>query len=121
MEDYTTQYRSLQYDVSMHSSQYDPLFFATQYVRGLRDDICAVVESQAPTTVEKASVIARIQQKVVDRQRLKYQGKAIQNRGIPLNKSLNPPLHLAICGETNSSETIERHITCAIIMERNMT
>jgi hypothetical protein len=90
VEDYTAQFKSLQYDVSMHSSQYDPLFFATQYVRGLRDDIHAVVEPQVPTTVEKATVIARIQQKVVDRQKLKYQGKNIQTKAIQPKQEFKP-------------------------------
>lgn len=60
VEDYTTQFQSLLYDVSMHGGKYDALFFATQYVRGLRDDIRAVVEPQVPTTVERAAVIAKI-------------------------------------------------------------
>ena len=67
MEDYTIKFQSLQYDVSMHGSNYDALFFATQYVRGLRDDIRAMVEPQVPTTVERAVVIAKIQQKLVDK------------------------------------------------------
>ena len=57
VEDYTNQFLSLQYDVTMHSCNYDALFFATQYVRGLREDIRAVVEPQVPTTVERAVVI----------------------------------------------------------------
>jgi hypothetical protein len=59
----------------MHGGRYDALFFATQYVRGLRDDIRAVVEPQVPTTVERAVVIAKIQQKVIDRYKQKYQYK----------------------------------------------
>jgi len=59
----------------MHGSSYDPLFIATHYVRGLKDDIRAVVEPQVPTTMERAAVIARIQQKVLERSKLKYQQK----------------------------------------------
>jgi hypothetical protein len=59
----------------MHGSSYDPLFIATQYVRSLKDDIRAVVEPQVPTTMERAAVIARIQQKVLERSKLKYQQK----------------------------------------------
>lgn len=71
VEDYTTQFQSPQYDVSMHGGQYNALFFATQYVRGLKDDIRAVVEPQVPTTIERAAVIAKIQQKVLERAKLK--------------------------------------------------
>ena len=69
VEDYTSHFKSLQFDVSMHDGHYSPLFFATQYVRGLRDDIRAVVEPQVPATVETVAVIAKIQQKVADRQK----------------------------------------------------
>ena len=57
VEDYTNQFLSLQYDVTMHSCNYDALFFATQYVRGLREDTRAMVEPRVPTTVERAVVI----------------------------------------------------------------
>ena len=43
--------------------------------RGLKDDIRAVVEPQVPTTMERIVVIVKIQQKVVDRSKLKYQQK----------------------------------------------
>lgn len=55
----------------MHGGQYNALFFATQYVRGLKDDIRAVVEPQVPTTIERVAVIAKIQQKVLERAKLK--------------------------------------------------
>lgn len=79
MEEYTTQFQSLQHDVTMHGSTFDPLFFATQYVRGPKDDIRAVVEPQVLTTVERAVVIAKIQQRVVDRNKLKTQYKNTAN------------------------------------------
>ena len=60
VEEYTTKFQSLQYDVTMHGGNYDPMFFATHYVRGLREDIRAMVEPQVPTTVEKAVIIAKI-------------------------------------------------------------
>jgi len=86
VEEYTTKFKSLQYDVTMHGSTYDHLFFATQYVRGLRDDIRAIVEPQVPTTVERAVVIAKILQKVVDRSKLKFQ----QKQAVPRNQHIKP-------------------------------
>jgi hypothetical protein len=63
VEEYTTQLQALQFEVSMHSTNVDELFFATTYVNGLRDDIRAVVEPHTPTTVKKATTIAKIQQR----------------------------------------------------------
>jgi hypothetical protein len=36
VEEYTTQYQALQYSVSMHNAHYDDLWFAQQYMRGLK-------------------------------------------------------------------------------------
>jgi len=67
VEEYTTQFQALQYDVTMQSGKYDELYFATQYVAGLKEDIKAVVEPQIPVTVNRAALIAKIQQKMLDR------------------------------------------------------
>jgi len=72
MEDYTTQFQSLQYDVTMHNSSYDEMFFTPQYIRGLKEEIRAAVEPQMPTTVQKASTIARIQQGMLERSKSRY-------------------------------------------------
>lgn len=66
VEDYTTQFQALQYDITMHSCNYDDLFFTTHYINGLKDEIRAAVEPQLPPTVARAAIIARIQQKLVD-------------------------------------------------------
>jgi len=60
VEEYTTQFQSLQYQVNMHNSQYDDIFYTTQYMRGLKDELRGTVEAQMPTTVLKASIIAKI-------------------------------------------------------------
>ena len=56
----------------MHSAKHDELYFATLYVAGLRDDIKATVEPQVPITVDRAALIAKIQQKVLDRSKQRF-------------------------------------------------
>ena len=51
VEDYTTQFQSLQYDFTMHNSSYDEMFFTQQYIIGLKEEIRAAVEPHMPTTV----------------------------------------------------------------------
>ena len=80
VEEYTTQFQALQFEVSMHSTNVDELFFATTYVNGLKDDIRAVVEPHTPTTVKKAATIAKIQQRQLERSKLKYQKTPNQAR-----------------------------------------
>lgn len=73
VEEYTAQFQALQYDIMMHSGKYDDLHFATQYVAGLKDDIKSTMEPQVPITVDRAALIAKIQQKVLDRNKHKFQ------------------------------------------------
>jgi hypothetical protein len=63
VEDYTTQFQALQFEVTMHSANIDELFFATTYVNGLKDYVRAVVEPHVPTNVRRATTIAKIKQR----------------------------------------------------------
>jgi len=56
----------------MHNCHYDAIFFASTYVAGLRDDIKAVVEIHLPKTVDRAVVIAKIQQRTLERNKAKF-------------------------------------------------
>jgi hypothetical protein len=56
----------------MHNPQYDDMFFTPQYIRGLKEEIRSTVEPQMPPTVHKASIIAKIQQGVQDRNKIRY-------------------------------------------------
>jgi hypothetical protein len=56
----------------MHIAKHDELYFAMQYVAGLKYVIKATVEPQVPVTVDRAALIAKIQQKVLDRSKQKF-------------------------------------------------
>jgi hypothetical protein len=62
VEEYTTQFQALQYDVQMHNPHYDDQFFAHKYVMGLKEELRGTVGAQMPTTVLKASILAKVQQ-----------------------------------------------------------
>jgi hypothetical protein len=72
VEDYTTDFQALQYDITMHNCHYDEVFFASTYVAGLKDEIKAVVEPHVPVTVNRAVVIAKIQQRTLERNKTKF-------------------------------------------------
>jgi len=80
VEDYTTQFQALQYAVTMHNANYDEMFFTQHYVKGLKEEIRGMVEAQMPTTVLKASTLAKVQQKVIDRGKTKYTRAPYQAR-----------------------------------------
>jgi hypothetical protein len=72
VEEYTTQFQNKQFDITMHNPNYDEMFFTPQYVMGLKDEIRSNVEPHMPTTVQKASILAKIQQKFLERNKSKY-------------------------------------------------
>lgn len=92
VEDYTSQFQALQYDVTMHNSSYDEMFFTPQYIRGLKEEIRGTVEPQMPQTVQKASTIARIQQGMIERNKAKYNRANTQVRPyVPQKTEYKPP------------------------------
>lgn len=60
IEEYTTQFEALQFDITMHNPRYDDMFFTPKYVMGLKEKIRGTVESQMPSTMLKASILARV-------------------------------------------------------------
>ncbi|WVZ63441.1 hypothetical protein U9M48_013075, partial [Paspalum notatum var. saurae] len=72
VEVYTKAFQTLQFEICLHNSTYDDLFFTSKYISGLQDEIKGILEAQVPTTVEQASRIAKIQQKILERQRYKH-------------------------------------------------
>lgn len=55
----------------MHNPSYDDLFLASHYVKGLKDEIRGVVQSQVPDTVDRASMLAKVQQQLLDKAKFK--------------------------------------------------
>jgi len=75
VEEYTSEFEAIQFQVSMHNPGYDELFFASHFVKGLKEEVRASVHSQAPETVNRASFLAKIQQQLLAQKKarsLKY-------------------------------------------------
>jgi hypothetical protein len=86
LEEYTTKFQALQHDVSMHNPHYDDQFFAHKYVMGLKEELRGTVEAQMPTTVLRAFILAKVQQKVLDRNKAKYNRNPNQLRNYNATK-----------------------------------
>jgi len=92
VEDYTSQFQALQYDITMHNSNYDELFFMPQYIRGLKEEIRGTVEPQMLQTVQKMSTVARIQQGMIERNKTRYNRENNQIRHYAPPKADYKPL-----------------------------
>jgi hypothetical protein len=72
VEEYVSAYESLQFVIEMHNTGYDNMFFITQFTRGLKPEIAVVVQSQLPQTMETAVRIAKVQEQLLDKGKLRY-------------------------------------------------
>jgi hypothetical protein len=64
----------------MHNVELAELFFITQFMKGLKLEISVVVQSQVPKTMERAILLARIQQQVIDKGKTKWQRASTSNK-----------------------------------------
>ena len=62
LDDYISNFEDLQYQLTMHNSALGEMFFTTQFLKGLKPELSNVVQSQVPETVERAMLLAKIQQ-----------------------------------------------------------
>lgn len=72
LEAYIASFEDLQYQVTIDNNELGELFFTIQFLRGLKPEIGNVVQSQIPDTVEKAIMLPKIQQQVVDKGKYKW-------------------------------------------------
>ena len=56
----------------MHNSELGELFFITRFLQGLKPKIGNVVQSQLLDTLERAMLLAKIQQQVLDKSKTKW-------------------------------------------------
>jgi hypothetical protein len=80
IEEYFKEFQELQFQICMHNDGYGDLFFASQFVNGLKEEIKYTVQAQVPEDVERALLLAKIQQRIVERGKAKYQKSYGQSR-----------------------------------------
>jgi len=56
----------------MHNSALGEMFFTTQFLKGVKPELSNVVQSQVPEIVERAMLLAKIQQQVVDKSKTRW-------------------------------------------------
>ncbi|GJN20898.1 hypothetical protein PR202_gb08332 [Eleusine coracana subsp. coracana] len=71
VDEYVAEFEEARYATAMHNHELDEIFFVTQFVKGLKPEIQHPVLSQLPTTVDRAALLATIQQEIQDRGKLK--------------------------------------------------
>jgi hypothetical protein len=85
MEEYADQFEELYYQISIHNSGYDPVFFISQFISGLKPDIRVAVQTQVPNTLHRAVMLAKLHQRVQDHSKGKFQ------KSLPVTKPQRAP------------------------------
>jgi hypothetical protein len=67
VEEYTLQFEELLYQIAIQNPHYDEQFYVSQFIKGLKQELRAAVESQVPETVERAILLALVQQEVLEK------------------------------------------------------
>ena len=62
LEEYISAFVDLQYQITMHNTGMDQVYFVTQFIKGLKPELRAGVQSQVPEDMRKAIMLARVQQ-----------------------------------------------------------
>lgn len=73
VEEYTTAFENLQFEICMHNDGFGDTFFVSQYRKGLKPEIGVVVQSQVPQDVDRAILLAKVQQQVLEKGKQKVQ------------------------------------------------
>lgn len=74
VEDYVTAFEALQYQI-MHDEGMGDTYFISQFIKGLKPDIRFSVQGQVPATMERAIMLAKIQQHMQE----KCKGKSVRS------------------------------------------
>jgi len=100
IDDYITAFEGFQYQLTMHNRHLGEMFFVTQFIKGLLPGISAAVLSQVPDTMQRATMLARIQQQLLDQGKLSPVNFRILARVMPSSpKGMPNPLARALlCG-----------------------
>jgi hypothetical protein len=65
VEEYQQQFEQLSYQISIQNPHYDEQFFVSQFIKGLKSEIRGAVEAQLPESVERAILLALVQQEIL--------------------------------------------------------
>ena len=100
LEDYVTAFVDLQYQVSMHNLGLDEIYFVTQFTTGLKPELRASVQSQVPSTMKKAILLAKVQQQLLDATKFK------SSKFSPKNPSFTPKFDQKSTTSTTSTNSL---------------
>lgn len=72
MEEYAEQFESLQFQITMLDQGMGSTYFVSQFIKGLKSEIRNWVQGQVPSTIERAVMLAKMQQNIQEKGKGKF-------------------------------------------------
>ena len=72
VDDYVTDFESLQYEISLHDLGMSDTHFISQFMKGLKPEIRFAVQGQVPYSMERAVMLAKIQEQIQEKNKSKF-------------------------------------------------
>lgn len=108
VHNYMLQFEELMHQLLAHNSSFDPVFFTTQFLEGLRHEIRASVVLHQPKDLDSAFSLASMQEELLDalpRRAYRRQDAPLQHGGArPLIALGAPPARAAVPGAPVAAE-----------------
>jgi hypothetical protein len=71
MEEYKKAFDEARYATSVHNHDLDETLYVAHFIKGLKQELQGPVKSHVPASVEHATLLTKIQQGILDKQRHK--------------------------------------------------
>jgi hypothetical protein len=71
VEEYSAASDQARYSAAVHNKDLDEMFFVTQFIKGMKPEILSAVQMQLPSSVDRAALLAQLQQEVLEKGKFK--------------------------------------------------
>ncbi|KAJ1276202.1 hypothetical protein BS78_05G196300 [Paspalum vaginatum] len=115
VEEYVDAFETLQYQVSLHNGNMGELYFVAQFIKGLKHELQFGVQAQVPETMERAIMLAKIQQQLLDKNNqssTKTQAHTKPSAGLPPKLESKPVFNPALSRERQLRDYRRAHGLC---------
>jgi hypothetical protein len=80
LEEYVQDFEEARYDAIVHNPGLDDAFLVNQFILGLKHEMQGAVMAQLSTIVDRAVLLAQVQQEIMDRSRSRFSKPVMTNR-----------------------------------------
>ena len=98
----------------MHNLGLDEIYFVTQFTTGLKPELKASVQSQVPSTVKQAVMLAKVQQQLLDS--TKFRSTKLSSKSTAYTPKFDQK-STAATTTTTSSRSLWKRDNCVIFVE----